>query len=126
MTEFSNQQYIRAEDLLCDGAYKTRTIKIVDVLSNAPLTRRLDPYAGYALVFENCSKVLGLGLTNEQLIKVVAGDARPEKWIGLSVTIAVRRVRGKRKGESQPAIRIMPPQGTLLRSGLVRELGEEW
>jgi hypothetical protein len=126
MTEFTNQQFLRAEDMLIEGAYKSRTLKIVDVLSLVPLTRRLEPYSGYALVFENCCKVLGLGLTNEQVIKIVAGDARPQKWIGVTVTIEVRRVRGKHRGESQPAIRIIPVAGTVLRSGLIRELGESW
>lgn len=123
---YNDEPYLRAEDLLVDERYSTFTLEIVAVLSGAPLTRRLRPVTGYALAFKGCQKVLGLGATNEALIKVITGDSRPAKWIGRTVTLEVRRVRSARKGETQPAIRLMPKVGTEMRSGLKKELGDAY
>jgi hypothetical protein len=126
MGKYNDEPYLRSEDLLRDGKYLGATLEIEDVLEGAPITRKLKPIQGLALKFKGRDKVLGLGATNEALCKTIFGDTRHQTWIGKSVTIAVRRVRGMRKGETQPAIRIIPPPGTEVRSGLARELGEAY
>ena len=134
MTRYNDEPYIRAEDLLSGGRYVTAVCEIEAVLEGAPLTRRLRPMEGLALKLKGVSvpyrvletKVLGLGATNEGLCKAIFGDAKPATWVGKQITLEVRRVRGQRKGETQPAIRIMPPAGTEMRSGLIRELGEAY
>lgn len=123
--KYNDEPYLRSEDLLIDGVYKTITAKIESVLTEAKLNRRNKTYLGFALKFEGKEKVLGLGLTNESLLKAITGDARPEKWIGHTVTLEVREVRSA-TGGTEPAIRIMPEKGTRLRSGLIRQLGGEW
>lgn len=124
MGKYNNESYLRAEDLLIGGKYHRAVLEIEDVLTGAPLTRRLKPVEGLALKFKGKDKVLGLGTTNESLCKVVFGDASPDKWRGKTVTIEVRRVRAKTG--TQPAIRVIPLPGTELRSGLAREIGEAY
>ena len=122
MTQYTNEPYLRAEHLLRDGNYLKPTLKVIDVLEGAPLTRKLKPYAGIALKFENQAKVLGLGQTNESLMACVCQDATPSSWIGRSIVIEVREVRSPRGG-TEPAIRIMPQEACSMRGGLFRELG---
>jgi hypothetical protein len=126
VTKFTNEQYLRAEHLLVDGQYKAFVMEIAGVLTDAPLQRKLQSTKGLALKFAKTDKVLGLGQTNESLITVIAGDSRPEKWVGLKVRLEVRKVRKAGGGGTQPAIRIIPPVGTELRSGLAKELGESY
>ena len=121
--KYNNEPYLRAEDLLVDGKYQSPTLEIEAVVYGCPLTRKLKPCEGLGLKFKGREKVLGLGTTNESLMKVIAGDARPESWNGKKITLEVRMVQGQQKGETQPAIRIIPPSGTVMRSGLVRQLG---
>lgn len=130
--KYINEPYLRAEHLLVDGRYKPFELVVCGVLTDAPLQRKLQAAKGVALVFQSQSgkpveKVLGLGQTNESLMTVIAGDSRPEKWIGQKVRLEVRKVRkAERGGGNQPAIRIIPPAGTELRSGLAKELGEQY
>lgn len=126
MRRYNDEAYLRSEDLLRDGKYLTVTLEIEDVLEGAPLTRKLKPVEGFALKFKGKEKVLGLGTTNEALCKTIFGDARPQAWIGKQITLAVRKVRGLRKGTTQPALRLIPPVGTEIRQGLARELGDAY
>lgn len=126
LQRWNNEDYLRSEDMLREGKYIPRTLKIEAVIEGCPLTRRLKKVEGLALKFAGANKILGLGLTNEALVKAITGDARPEKWIGCEVTLAVRRVRSATGGDGQPAIRIMPPKGMAIRSGLAKELGEAY
>lgn len=126
MAEYNDEPYLRSEDLLVGGKYVTATVEIEEVLEGCPLTRKLKEHKGIALKLKGKEKVLGLGLTNEQLLKVVCGDCRPSEWKGKTIKLEVRKVRGKTRGTTQPAIRIMPPPGTEMRSGLIKELGESY
>lgn len=123
--KYNDEPYLRSEDLLFDGVYKKIAVKIEAVLTEAKLNRKNKSYSGLALRFADKEKVLGLGLTNESLIKAITGDARPEKWLGHTINLEVREVRSA-NGGTEPAIRIMPEKGTRLRSGLIRQLGSEW
>lgn len=132
VTKYTNEPYLRAEHLLVNNAYKAFELKVVAVLTDAPLQRKLQSCKGVALKFESMDgkpvgKVLGLGSTNESLMTVIAGDSRHEQWVGKKVRLEVRQVRSaERGGGKQPAIRIMPPPGTEIRSGLAKELGESY
>jgi len=121
LTPYNNEDYMRSEDLLRDGKYITFTGKIEAVIDGCPLTRRLKKVNGLGIKFVGAHKILGLGLSNESMLKAALGDARPDTWIGKEITLQVRKVRAQ--SGTQPAIRIMPPKGMEIRSGLAKELG---
>ena len=123
MIKYTNQAYLRAEDLLKGGVYVSRELEVEDIVTDCPLQRKQKLFHGIGLKFKGAEKVLGLGVTNEGLMKVICGDADPKTWVGHKVKLEVRRVK-KAGGGTQPAIRIIPEKGTELRSGLVKELGE--
>lgn len=125
MKKYTTEVFLRSEHRLKDGAYIDRECVIEDVLTDVPLMRKQKAFAGIALKFKDMDEVLGLGITNHSLVIVICGDRRPETWIGKTVTIEVREVRSL-TGGTEPAIRIMPPKGTVMRSGLVRQLGESY
>lgn len=124
MRQYDNEDYLRAEHLLKDGVYRAFEVEIEEVLTGCPLTKRLQPTEGYALKFKGADRVLGLGMTNFSLCCAITGDSDPETWVGKSVRLEVRKVRDRKA--TQPAIRIIPPQGTEMRSGLLRELGSRY
>ena len=116
--------YLRAEHLLANGHYGKLTAKIARVVYGCPIQRRLKSCEGVGLEFVGIEKVFGLGITNESLVRVCTGESDPEKWAGHTLTLEVRMVRGPKKGTTQPAIRIIPRAGTIMRQGLIKELGE--
>jgi hypothetical protein len=126
LSKYQNEEYLRAEHLLKDGKYRTVQLPIEAVIEDCPLQRKLEPSKGYAIRFKGATKVLGLGTTNFSLVCASIGESDPANWIGKTLRIEVRKVRGKTKGTTQPAIRIIPPDGTELRSGLIKELGERY
>jgi hypothetical protein len=121
---YTNEPFMRSEHLLRGGKYASPTCKVSAVLTGVPLMRKNKSYQGIALQFEGQTKVLGLGVTNESIMAVVAGDSNPQAWIGVAVKIEVREVNSA-SGGTEPAIRIIPPAGTKMRSGLVRQLGKK-
>ncbi len=125
VVKYANEEYLRAEHLLKDGRYLSCSLEVESVVEGCPLQRKLKPSQGYGLRFKGKGKILGLGATNFSLMCAVAGDSDPSTWAGKVVRLEVRRVRAQ-TGGTQPAIRIIPPDGTELRSGLVKELGERY
>ena len=121
---YQNEPFMRSEHLLRGGKYASPTCKVSAVLNGVPLMRKNKSYQGMALQFEGQTKVLGLGATNESIMAVVAGDSNPQAWIGVAVKLEVREVNSA-GGGTEPAIRIIPPSGTKMRSGLVRMLGKK-
>ena len=124
MSGYTNEPFLRSEHLLRGGNYASPKCKIVAVLSGVPLMRKNKSYLGMALQFDGQQKVLGLGITNESLMAVIAGDGNPAKWIGVEVQLEVREVNSA-SGGTEPAIRLMPPKGTLIRAGLNKQLGKK-
>ena len=122
MSNYTNEPFLRSEHLLRGGAYASPKCKIAAVLIGVPLMRKNKSFQGMALQFEGQQKVLGLGITNESLMAVIAGDGNPAKWIGVEVQLEVREVNSA-TGGTEPAIRLMPPKGTLIRQGLKKQLG---
>lgn len=124
-TKYANEEYLRAEHLLKDGLYKSFSLQIEDVIEGCPLQRKLKSTQGYGIRFKGATKILGLGPTNFSLLCAATGESDPALWVGKTVRIEVRKVRSQ-AGGTQPAIRVMPPDGTELRSGLIKELGEAY
>lgn len=122
MDKYTNEPFLRSEHLLRDGNYVSPTVEVEAILTDVPLMRKKKAYNGIALKFAKSDKVLGLGITNESLMNVICGDSQPEKWVGKKVKLEVREVNNA-NGGTEPAIRIMPPAGTKMRSGLARQLG---
>ena len=122
MSNYTNEPFLRSEHLLRGGAYAAPKCKIAAVLIGVPLMRKNKSFQGMALQFEGQQKVLGLGITNESLMAVIAGDGNPAKWVGVEVQLEVREVNSA-TGGTEPAIRLMPPKGTLIRQGLKKQLG---
>jgi hypothetical protein len=125
LTKYANEEYLRAEHLLKDGKYRTVQLPIEAVIEGCPLQRKLKATQGFGLRFKGATKILGLGATNYSLVCASTGESDPANWIGKTIRIEVRRVRSQ-AGGTQPAIRIIPPDGTELRSGLIKELGERY
>lgn len=125
MDKYNGEEYLKSEHLMKENAYQTWTLEIENVLEGCPMMRGNKKYEGLGLKFKGAKKVLGLVKTNESLCIVTCGDANPEKWIGHKVTLEVREVRDV-SGGTTPAIRIIPPKGTSIRTGLVRHLGKTY
>jgi len=123
MTTYTNETFLRSEHLLRDGKYVSPKLTVKAVLSCVPLMRKNKAYQGIALVFEKQEKVLGLGATNESLMAVATGESSFEKWIGQAIVLEVREVNSA-GGGTEPAIRIRPPDGVKMRSGLTKQLGK--
>ena len=120
---YTNEPFLRSEHLQRDRNYVSPKLTVKAVLTGVPLMRKNKAYSGIALVFEKQEKVLGLNNTNESLMAVSTGDSSVEKWIGQTIVLEVRDVNSA-AGGTEPAIRIMPPNGTRMRSGLVKQLGK--
>lgn len=120
--QYTNEPFLRSEHLLRGGNYAAPRRKIAAVLHDVPLMRKNKAYKGMALQFDGEQKVLGLGITNESLMAVIAGDGSPAKWVGVEVQLEVREVNSA-SGGTEPAIRLMPPKTTLIRQGLKKQLG---
>jgi hypothetical protein len=120
---YSNEPFLRSEHLLRNGNYCCPKLTVKAVLSGVPLMRKNKAYQGIALVFEKQEKVLGLGATNESLMAVATGESAIDKWIGETIVLEVREVNSA-GGGTEPAIRIRPPDGTKMRSGLTKQLGK--
>ena len=122
---YTNEPFLKSEHLKRDGNYVTPKLNVTGVLTGVPMVRKGKEYFGVALVFSGQEKVLGLNATNEGLMAVLAGDSRPEKWVGHSVTLEAREVNSQGvKGATEHGIRIRTPEGTKLRSGLRNHLGK--
>ena len=125
MVKYTNEAYLRAEDMLRGGEYQSMELEIADVVTECPLMRKNATFNGIGLAFKGASKVLGLGITNESLVKVVTGESNPKEWIGKKVTLEVREVRAA-TGGTTPAIRIIPKDGTKMRANLSKQLGKRY
>ncbi len=123
MKKYTNEPFLRSEHLMTNGNYRSVAVEVLDVLSGVPLMRKNKSFPGVALAVTGFDKVLGLGITNESLMAVVCGDADYDKWKGKTIQLEVREVNSA-TGGTEPAIRIMPPNGCKIRSGLARQLGK--
>lgn len=117
--------YLYAEDLIRGGDYVDATVTIEQVIPPNTITtqgKKLIPhhtlkFVGKDKLFVLCAKV------NQRLLPIVTGEAQPEKWVGHKITLQVRIVEAF--GSQVPALRIVPPAGTLIRKSLKDRMGKK-
>lgn len=126
-TESYGSEYLYSEDLLHKQEYKTVDVVIREVIPPNTLQtadkRLIDKWA---LRFEGKEKTLVLCKTNVSIIHHVLGDQPGDSWIGKTIRLQARVVDAF--GERCTAIRVMPPNGCLIRKSLLKRLGTkaEW
>ena len=118
-------QYLYAEDLIRGGDYNEATVTIEQVIPAGTLqtaNKKTIPhptlkFAGKDKLFVLCAKV------NQRMMPIVTGESQPEKWVGHKITLQVRIVEAF--GQQVPALRIVPPLGTMIRKSLSDRLGKK-
>jgi hypothetical protein len=115
--------YLYAEDLIRDGNYIDATVHIESVIppntikaaNGKMIGHDTLKFVGKDKLFVLCAKV------NQRILAIATGESQAEKWPGHKITLQVRIVDSF--GEKVPAIRILPPQGAMIRKSLRERLG---
>ena len=115
--------YLYAEDLIRDGDYVDAVVTIESVIPPNSIKAgngKLIPhetlkFKGSDKLFVLCAKV------NQRILGIATGESRSEKWAGHRITLQARIVDSF--GEKVPAIRVIPPQGSIIRKSLRERLG---
>ena len=115
--------YLYAEDLIRDGNYIDATVTIESVISPNTIKAANGKMIGHdTLKFVGKDKLLVLcAKVNQRILSIATGESQAEKWPGHKITLQVRIVDSF--GEKVPAIRILPPQGAMIRKSLRERLG---
>ena len=115
--------YLYAEDLIRDGNYIDATVTIESVIPPNTIKAANGKMIGHdTLKFVGKDKLLVLcAKVNQRILAIATGESQAEKWPGHKITLQVRIVDSF--GEKVPAIRILPPQGTMIRKSLRERLG---
>jgi hypothetical protein len=115
--------YLYAEDLIRDGNYIDATVTIESVISPNTIKAANGKMIGHdTLKFVGKDKLLVLcAKVNQRILAIATGESQAEKWPGHKITLQVRIVDSF--GEKVPAIRILPPQGAMIRKSLRERLG---
>lgn len=122
----AGSDYMRSADLLFDGAFRTAKLKIAKVHGPCELqTAAKMLITKPVLEFSNYSKKMVLNKTNQEVLHMLVGDARPEKAVGVTVCIEVREVPDPKAGKNAKCLglRIMPRKGQPLGSAVRSRLG---
>jgi hypothetical protein len=115
--------YLYAEDLIRDGNYIDATVHIESVIPPNTIKAANGKMIGHdTLKFVGKDKLLVLcAKVNQRILAIATGESQAEKWPGHKITLQVRIVDSF--GEKVPAIRILPPQGAMIRKSLRERLG---
>jgi hypothetical protein len=115
--------YLYAEDLIRDGNYIDATVTIESVIPPNTIKAANGKMIGHdTLKFVGKDKLLVLcAKVNQRILAIATGESQAEKWPGHRITLQVRIVDSF--GEKVPAIRILPPQGAMIRKSLRERLG---
>jgi hypothetical protein len=115
--------YLYAEDLIRDGNYIDATVTIESVIPPSTIMAANGKMIGHdTLKFVGKDKLLVLcAKVNQRILAIATGESQAEKWPGHKITLQVRIVDSF--GEKVPAIRILPPQGAMIRKSLRERLG---
>jgi len=115
--------YLYAEDLIRDGNYIDATVIIESVIPPNTIKAANGKMIGHdTLKFVGKDKLLVLcAKVNQRILAIATGESQAEKWPGHKITLQVRIVDSF--GEKVPAIRILPPQGAMIRKSLRERLG---
>lgn len=123
-TENYGSQYLYSEDLLFKQQYKTVDVVISEVIPPGTLQtadeRLIDRWS---LRFEGKEKTLVLCKTNASIIHHIVGDPPGPTWIGNTIRLQARVVDAF--GDQVVAIRVMPPNGCMIRKSLKKRLGRK-
>lgn len=127
---YMKEPYLRAEHLLRDGRYRSVTVKVSDIVYNCT-GKNFDGSNKkmLGLAFEGREKILGLNVTNENLMAWVAGDGDPAAWKGHEIQLVVRLIDNKKDRVKEPAIRIWPSKphpNKRVRDEMGADVGEDW
>jgi hypothetical protein len=115
--------YLYAEDLIRDGNYIDATVTIESVIPPNTIKAANGKMIGHdTLKFVGKDKLLVLcAKVNQRILAIATGESQAEKWPGHKISLQVRIVDSF--GEKVPAIRILPPQGAMIRKSLRERLG---
>lgn len=120
-------RFLYSENLLSGGKYHSPTLTISAYHPPGSLiSADKKPIMKPTIGFDGRDKMLVLCKTNVSILIAVTGEQPGEKWIGKSCRLEVRIVDAF--GEQVTALRVMPPQGCMIRKALLARLGSkaEW
>ena len=117
-------EFLYSEDLLKGGEYLAPEVEISEV--HPPGTVKCQKGRKtiedkWTIGFKGAKKMLVLCKTNKTVIHTVTGEEPGPNWIGKKITLEVRIIDSFSKKE--PAIRVIPPAGTMLRRKTIEMLG---
>lgn len=114
--------YLYSEDFLAGGEYKTVSVEVDSVFPPGSIkTADKKPIDKWTISFAGKEKRLVLCKTNVTVIHCVSGNPPGDLWKGVKLTLQVRIVESF--GDMVTAIRVMPPNGCLVRKNVVKRLG---
>lgn len=123
-TESYGSRFLYSEDLLHKQQYMDANVIVQEVFEPGSLKaadgRVIDKWT---LRFEGKEKMLVIGKTNTSIIHHIVGEPPGPEWIGKQIRLQVREVEAF--GEIVPAIRVMPPNGCMIRRSLIKRLGKK-
>jgi hypothetical protein len=121
-TESYGTGYLYSEDFLIGGEYKTVSLEIEKALPPGTLkSADKKPIDKWTLSFKGKEKLLVLCKTNCTIIHCISGNPPGDAWEGQKVTLQVRIVESF--GDNVTAIRVMPPNGCMVRKNVIKRLG---
>lgn len=116
--------YLYSEDLLAGGEYKTVVVEISNVFPPKSLrTADGKTIDKWTLSFAGKDKRLVLCKTNATVIHCINGNPPGDAWKGQKLTLQVRIVESF--GDIVTAIRVMPPNGCMIRKNVIKRLGKK-
>lgn len=116
-------EFLRAEDFLIGGEFKSGHFEIVRVLPSVELTDNNGKKTQRkALALKGRNKVFVLNPQNEGVLRSILGDV-VEKSVGMKIELSVQEIRVAR--DEVVCLRIIPPVGTKMRKGLINGLGKK-
>lgn len=116
-------RFLYAEDLIADGRYQSPILVIEEIIRPGTLESADGKMIEKPTMrFVGREKMLVLNITNQQVVPLATKQSL-YKSIGCQVKLEVRDVKSI-GGGIEPAIRIVPPKGTLMRRKLKDRLGE--
>lgn len=118
-------RFLYSEDLIADNKYQSPTVEIEQVFERGTIASEKEEgkFINQRIIkFKGKEKLWGINVNIERIIHTVVGEPFGDKWVGKSIKLAVRQV--KLKGQFVPAIRAIPPAGTVLRPSVIQSLGQ--
>ena len=117
-----SSEYLQAEDLLVNRKYVTAKVTISEFIPGGTVRGQDTKLIQNPMVaFQGKAKRLILNKTNQSVLHVMTGLGVESgaQWVGHQIVLHPRIIPG-----NMLAIRIIPPNGTPLRKGVIKHLGE--